>query len=148
MDIYMKELKSSDVDQLCGLTLNIAYAIFIEGWKWYHFPGTETPNILLDAFFPKNKIPDKDCAMYIGGDNYVFKDIPRYNESLTTMLNHGTKLIDAGYGWKYSYYIEKEIGNSDHINLLHCNSDKRCRAILKFYLDNPCPLNDVVRFSR
>ena len=142
----MEDIKASDVDQLYGLTLSIAYAIFVEGWKWFNFPGTKTPNLLLDAPLPDDKIPDKNCARYIGDDYYVFKDLPRYHENLTKMFNHGTKLVEAGYQWGYSRYIEEELGSSNHIDILHCNAEIRCRAILKFYLDNPCLRGKMLAF--
>jgi len=44
-------------------------------------------------------------------------------------------LAEAGYAWDYSCYVEKELRSSNHFRLLHASAEKRCRAILKFYLD-------------
>jgi len=137
MNLSMKALKSEDVDNLHGLTLSIAFAIYVEGWQWYNFPGSDTPWLLLDAPMPANKTPDKDCARYIGDEHWVFEDLMKYHESLYRMLYHGKKLIDAGYAWDYTRYIEEEIGSAEHWKFLHCGAEIRCRAILKLHLDNP-----------
>lgn len=137
IDLSMKSLTSNDVDELHGLTLCVAYAIYVEGWTWFDFPNSDTPRLLLDAPLPVSVIvPDKDCARYVGGDFYVFEDLPRYDESLICMINKGAQLIKLGYSWDYSRYIETELQSSDHVRFLHASSEKRCRAILKFYLDN------------
>jgi hypothetical protein len=137
MHISMKNLKASDVNQLYGLTLNIAYAIYVEGWQWFDFPGTKIPHLLLDAPLEKGKIPNRKCARYIGDDYYVLKDLPEYNKNLTMMVKQGKKLVKAGYKMCYLKNIEEEIRSSNHLRLLHCSADKRCRAIVKFYIDNP-----------
>lgn len=137
MNLSMKDLKSEDVDELYGLILSVAFAIYVEGWKWFEFPNTTTPILLLDAPLPANKVPDKDCGRYVGDNYYVFKDLPKYHESLRRMNEHGQKLLDAGYVWDYCRYIEEELKTSDHAQLLHCSAETRCRAILKLYLDNP-----------
>ena len=143
MNLSMKDLTSNKVDEICGLTLSVAYAIFVEGWQWFNFPETPTPLLLLDEALPTGKIPDKDCGRYIGDDYYVFKDLPKYHESLRKMLEQGKLLINAGYVWDYSRYIESELGSSDHDKLLHCSPEIRCRAILKLYLDNPHILEEM-----
>ena len=137
MNLSMKDLKSDKVNELHGLTLSVAYAIYVERWQWFNFPNTITPILLLDSPLPDNKVPDKDCGRYIGGDYYVLKNLPKYHESLRKMLEHGQQLIDAGYVWDYCRYIEEEMETSDHVKLLHCSSEDRCRAILKLHLDNP-----------
>ena len=137
-DLSMKNLKSKDVDELFGLTLCVAYAIYVEGWQWFEFPGSDTPYLLLDAPLPASvRVPDKDCALYIGDDYYVFKDLVRYHESLKSVLNAGVCIANAGYSWEYGHYMEKELQSSNHVRLLHAPPEKRCRAILKFYLDHP-----------
>ena len=140
----MKNLKVSDVDSLCGLSLCVAYAIYVEGWAWYEFPGHDVPRLLLDAPLPTDKTPDKECARYVGGEYYVFKEMAKYDESIMAMLSKGKTIVQSGYGWEYSRAIEKEIKSSNHIRLLHVPSDKRCRAILKLFLENP-EIKDVIK---
>ncbi len=136
MDISMENLTSEDVDQLHGLTLNIAFAIFIENWKWFDFPNTKISHLLLDVPLEGDKILDERCARYIGSGYYVFKDLPRYDKNIVRMINYGKKIVKAGYEWEYLRYIEKELNGSNHIQLLHCNAEIRCRSILKLCLDN------------
>lgn len=137
MDLSMKNLKSEDVDSLYGLTLNIAFSIYVENWQWLEFPNTETPYILLDKPLPEKTFPKKQCAIYLGDNHFVFKKIPKYNESINKMIKLGRKLNSIGYGWHYSKYIEEELKSSDHIKMLNCSADKRARAILKLIIDYP-----------
>ena len=66
MDISMKGLKAEQVDDLYGLTLSIAFAIYVRGWQWFHFPESDTLWLLLDAPLPDGKTHDKDSARYVG----------------------------------------------------------------------------------
>lgn len=143
IDLSMENLQSSDVDQLFGLTLCVAYAIHVEGWSWFKFPEDNLPHLLLDEPLPAGKRPNKDCARYIGDQYYVFKELPRYNEHLVRMYNKGQCIIRTGYGWNFSCQIEEEIKSSNHVRLLHVPPDKRCRAILKLFLNHPGIKADV-----
>lgn len=129
-----KKLSSEDVDDLCGLTLRVAFAIHVENWKWYKRPQDKYPYILLNKAPKKNRKLNEDIAYEIGDGRFVYKNIPSYENNLRYMFQYTEEYFEE-YKYNFIHYIEKELHTQNHYRLLMASAEVRCRAILKFTLD-------------
>ena len=132
IDPTLEKLESQDVDEINGLTLRMAFAIYVYDWCWHERPGDGYPHILLDEPIPADKHLNNGIAIYLGGGYHVLGSLGKYDEDLSLMLEFGKKIKNRR---AYIYRLEDEIGSSDHFFLAHAGAEQRCRAILKMAVE-------------
>jgi hypothetical protein len=135
LDSSFMHITEAEVRDLANVSLNIAYALHVEKWAWYEKPNEGYPLILLDE--APIKPLNEDIGIYLGDDRYVYSGLPKFNEDLYRTMEMGRFIIASGFGREYMVYLEEEVNSSNHARLSHAGADKRCRAILRFFLANP-----------
>lgn len=132
----LNKLEPKDVDDLCGLTLNIAFAWYILGWRWYRRSEDGYSWILLDEPVPEGKHLHNDAGVHIGSNHYVFKALPKFHENIDLIFLQEEKIKEDGMAWEYMKLLEEELKSSNHFTLAHASADKRTRAMVKLYIAN------------
>lgn len=132
----LNRLEPSDVDNLHGLTLNIAFAYYILGWRWYKRSEDNYPWILLDSPVPVRKHLHHEAGIHIGSEHYVFKALPKFHENMSLLMQQEEKIREDGMHWEYAKLLELEVRSGNNFDLIHASADKRARAMVKLYIAN------------
>jgi len=133
--ISFQKIIPKDVDDLQSLSLNMAFAIHVFGWKWYKRSADNMPFCLLDSKPQRDRKLNDEYFRHIGDGRYVAKSLPKFDTRLKSMIDLTTSLETKQQQRRYMEWLEDEVGSADHFVLTTTGAEKRCRAFLKMVLD-------------
>lgn len=129
----LSKIKPSDVDNLRGLVLNMAFALYVEKWKWVEVNSRNVRKILWDEVPPDNSKINMSACRYVGDGLFTFTDLPCYDKSLAFLIEKSNGFNQRQRNL-FIYYLKNTLGTDKRFAIANASAMNRCRAIVKVFV--------------
>lgn len=129
----LTKITTADVDELRGIMLNIAYAIYVKEWKWVNSDNRRIRKILVDEDVPEEKVLNLAAFRYIGDGLYIYKNLPKYDTNCAYLINEAVS-FDQRKRNLFVYYLKETVRTEKRFALTNATSLQRARAIVKVFV--------------